>query len=511
MMFDVGDAVFYTFSGRRSTFSQLTLALNDWRQILPTSFQYPIFWTLLLILWAGVFFASRMYVNSFRKLRSIPARPRFFALASFAAVIFLCARGGTQIKPIAPTHAYIFSQPQLGDLALSTAFAITRTTGENSLTSPAFFSSWDEVTGHLPKVEVAPAISTPGQLNFMLIIWESLSAEYTGTAANKASYTPFLDSLLNRSMWFPNSFANGRRSIESSTSLLFGIPALMNEALIQSPYAGGLVGLPGFLKKGGYSSAFFHGGARGSMFFDVMAKIAGFDRHFGKEDFPDLSQDDGNWGIFDGPFFRWTVGEIGKLPPPFFATLFTLSSHSPYSIPKDWQGRLPKGPLPIHESIAYTDAMLKEFFESAARQPWFKNTIFIITGDHTSLTTLVDFSEVQPFRVPIVIFSPGGQIPAGKRLRVVQHADVLPTIMSLAELPMESVPRFGQSMLLSQGGGQAVNRFGDAYWLLRPQRLAILEPNKATTISEAPGEFDQTSHSKGDEGEMADALKAQIQ
>ena len=93
---------------------------------------------------------------------------------------------------------------------------------------------------------------------------------------------------------------------------------------------------------------------------------------------------DGNWGIYDGPFLQRAVHEMDRLKEPFLSTIFTLSSHHPYSIPPAIKSQFPEGPLPIHASVRYTDACLRDFFTTAARSTWYSNTVFIITADHTA-------------------------------------------------------------------------------------------------------------------------------
>ena len=62
----------------------------------------------------------------------------------------------------------------------------------------------------------------------------------------------------------------------------------------------------------------------------------------------------------------------------FFTSLFSLSSHDPFILPKKHHNKFPKGNLPIQETIGYTDYALKKFFEAASKTTWFENTIFII-------------------------------------------------------------------------------------------------------------------------------------
>ncbi|MES3036877.1 MAG: sulfatase-like hydrolase/transferase, partial [Bdellovibrionota bacterium] len=113
-------------------------------------------------------------------------------------------------------------------------------------------------------------------------------------------------------------------------------------------------------------------------------KTAGVKTYEGLNQYPLTNPDDfdGTWGIFDGPYLQYFRRKLSEKPQPFFASVFTLSSHQPYTLPKSERGKYPKGPTENLESIQYADNALKEFFLASEKEPWFDNTLFIITGDH---------------------------------------------------------------------------------------------------------------------------------
>ena len=89
---------------------------------------------------------------------------------------------------------------------------------------------------------------------------------------------------------------------------------------------------------------------------------------------------------------------------PFMTSVFTASSHHPYNVPAEYQGRFPEGKLPMHKCIGYTDYALRRFFESASKQPWFANTLFVLTADHTNQSCRnVYETDLGVFSVPIVL------------------------------------------------------------------------------------------------------------
>ena len=137
--------------------------------------------------------------------------------------------------------------------------------------------------------------------------------------------------------------------------------------------------------------------------------------------------------------------------------LFSASSHDPFVVPDKYKGRFPQGERPLQQCIAYTDYALKRFFEAASHQPWFKNTLFVITADHVSqqidpfyCTTLGNYS------VPIILYAPGDSSLHGyDEQQVVEQIDIMPTVLSYLHYD-EPYIAFGRDML-SQGDGFAIH------------------------------------------------------
>ena len=94
------------------------------------------------------------------------------------------------------------------------------------------------------------------------------------------------------------------------------------------------------------------------MRFDAFAYKVGFQKYYGKDEYNNNDDYDGQWGIFDEPFLDYFGKETSKLKEPFLSSVFTLSSHHPFTIPKKHKGEFPKGPSPFHETIGYVDYSL---------------------------------------------------------------------------------------------------------------------------------------------------------
>jgi phosphoglycerol transferase MdoB-like AlkP superfamily enzyme len=272
--------------------------------------------------------------------------------------------------------------------------------------------------------------------NVMIIILESVSREHIGSLnptlenGRYQGFTPFLDSLIRHGIYF-DAFANGKTSIQGIPSVLSAIPSLMNESFIQSSYAAGkFSSIAGLLKPKGYTTAFFHGGTNGTMGFDSYCKLVGFDQYFGRSEYNNEKDYDGKWGIRDEEFYQYAAKTINGFKQPFAAAFFSLSSHHPYHVPMKYVNIFRRGKLPIQQSVMYADYSLGEFFHTVKHMPWYDNTLFVITADHTSEGYYPYYqSYVGQYAIPLLFFKPGSDLK-GKPDIIAQQTDILPTVLN---------------------------------------------------------------------------------
>lgn len=495
------DLEFIHFSGRRMTINSYYLLKesNGKLSALFSSYWFIISFNILLLL---LFYW--LIVNNFRlKPYRRHQHPSFLfstldhlfrqwfcriPLSLMLLILYIIfARGGTQPKPLEMAHALSISPDQrLTNLALNSSFTTIHSLQKKNLRLIHYFTYAEEyeplLNANTPGESVMPWSRAPR--NVVLIILESFGTEYTGLDHPKEfSFTPFLDSLKPQSLYFENSFANGRRSIEALPSLLAGFPSLLDEPLLTSPFQSNkLPQLGTDLTQKGITSAFFHGGANGTMFFQEFTQRLGFNHYFGKNEYPNtLADDDGTWGIWDGPFFSFVNKELTKLTSPFLGVLFSLSSHHPFRVPAVYQDQLPQGPLPIHQSVAYTDLMLSQFFKESAASPWYKDTLFIITADHTSKSFYPEYqSPANSFRVPLMLYFPGAEFSTAREeldLREpVQHIDILPTLVEIFDLPSDT-HKLGRSLL--QTGPRHVTLYLDEQQIIVDKYQVLVESTES--------------------------------
>jgi phosphoglycerol transferase MdoB-like AlkP superfamily enzyme len=481
---DLGDALYFRFTGRRSTFATFQFfsdALDQAAQITGHFFYVGLGLAVFTYLVIKLSFALAKKIDSLKLGKGL-----WVASLGFLVFVFL-ARGGYQEKPLTPAHAYGAEGSNWAALALNTGFTALKSKHKEI-----------EASSYMPDSEVKQILeaartpvslkSYPGQ-NVVVLLVESLSLEVMNQPTD---VTPFLNGLKEKSLFFENAFANGRRSIDAVPSILGSLPALMNEPFINTDYRANHVrGLPNILAEQGYKSIFFHGGRNGTMFFDVMSAMFGVQSYFGKSEYG-RGDDDEAWGVFDGPFLQRVVVELSRAAAPFFSVVFTLSSHNPYKLPESYVYSGPESTSPYLKSISYVDQALKDFFISAAKEPWFENTLFMITGDHTGESMDVRFqSELGSYRVPMILYSPSGNIKPRKSTKLVQHADISASVMDYLGLLNTSTPPtlIGQSMLSESSSGYVVLKSGEEFILGLGDKMYALLPKGDLQVKSLPPDF----------------------
>ena len=362
-------------------------------------------------------------------------------------------RGGftTAVRPITISNANQYADhPVEAALVLNTPFSLYRTIGKDVFVVPNYFKKEDLEMLYSPIHK--PSITRDSSMikkNVVILIVESFGREYIG-ALNRSlenglykGYTPFVDSLITRSVTFSHSYCNGRKSIDGMPSILSSIPMFVEPFFLTPASMNQVSGIARLLDDEGYQTAFFHGAQRGSMGFQAFANATGFQDYYGREDFnadARFGSDndfDGTWAIWDEPFLQYYAAKMSEMKEPFMTAVFTASSHHPYAVPEKYKSTFPEEGIIIHKCIRYTDMAIGKFFEKASHEPWFNNTIFVLTSDHTNLSDHEYYqTDLGGFCSPIIFYEPG----SGARIpeiqdKIAQQIDILPTLMGMLHYP----------------------------------------------------------------------------
>ena len=445
------DCEYFKFVNKRTTADILPYVFlsDDLVTLMPRFIKD--FWYLFLIWFSTIFALWYFYPKYIKpgKSKQIPWY-KYIYQGIFSILllgVFLIGFRGVRLKPLRIIDAARYTETRNIPLVLNTPFTLLKTIGNNQLTEKNYFTE-NEAKSYFNTVKDYSSNKNFRHQNVVILIMESFSKEYIGALSGNESYTPFLDSLIQHALVFPNAFANGKRSIEAMPSIIASLPTLMTSSYISSGYATNSINsLASLLKDKGYHTSFFHGGSNGTMGFDNFTYAAGIDEYYGMNEYGKNEDFDGNWGIFDEEFLQFYATKLNSFKEPFFSSLFTLSSHHPYTIPGKYEGKFKKGPLKILEAIGYSDFSLKQFFKTASEMPWFENTLFIITADHTAQAIKPEYkTNIGQFRVPIIFFHPADSSLQEKNDLITQQLDIMPSVLDYLDYD-EPFISFGNSIL----------------------------------------------------------------
>ena len=475
LLFEISDWAYYPYNFKRSTADVLNMVSRkgDFLALLP---RFIVdYWYVPIACIVLIFFLARINRRICRAT-PLPADTgmhvlwmtllQLVRLTIVTGIAVIAIRGGLQYIPIGLRNAVQVTDSRYVPIVLNTPFSII-----NSYATPAL----EEVV-YMPEPVAAKYIPTIKDYangdfrkkNVVLIILESFSKEFTKLGGRK-SYTPFLDSLMDRSLVCTQAYANALHSAEGVPCVIAGIPTLMEEPFPTSNYGTNRIeALPGMLRKNGYQTAFYHGGTNGTMSFDIFASAAGYEKYYGRTEYHNEKDYDGNWGIWDEPYLQYFAQSLSKTQQPFMASVFTLSSHPPYAIPPGYAGKLPKGPLAIQPCIAYTDIALRKFFEKAAREPWFTNTLFVITPDHCSPQNSGGYykDKMGHYAIPLLFYAPGDTTVKGVVDAPAQQLDILPSVLDYLHYPKKFFA-FGNSIFRKDAPRFVINEISGSYqWLM---------------------------------------------
>lgn len=492
------DTVYYRFTLRRTTTSVFTEFKNE-ENGFGLFFRFIFdYWYVTLSFLAVCFLLIYVY----RKIKvgsPLIKNPYIYYPVNVAMGVLigvLCVagmRGGFahSTRPITLSNASEYvDKPGHRELVLNTPFTMIRTIGKVTLQKKNYFTE-DEIGTIFSPVQdpAADSSSLRGTMagkNVVVLILESFGREHMGAfntdMPDNKGYTPFLDSLCNTGYAFKYAFANGRKSIEALPSALAGVPGL-ETPFILSHYSGdGINSLASLLGERGYHSAFFHGAPNGSMGFNAFVKQAGFQEYYGKDEYNNDDDFDGIWGIWDEPFLSYMADVMNGFKQPFVSSVFTLSSHHPFKVPAQYEGKFPKGPLPIHECMGYTDNALKNFFAKASAMPWFNNTLFVLMADHSTTCYHPEYkTPIGYFSIPMILYAPGTDLKGFNDTTVVQQCDVLPTVLNLLGYDKEFIS-FGRDMFDDKKPHFAVGYLNGAFQIIQGEYILQFENEKTIGV-----------------------------
>lgn len=314
--------------------------------------------------------------------------------------------------------------------------------------------------------------------NVVLITIESYSADFMKMYGNEQNITPFLDNLAQKSLLFTNLYAVGNRTVRGLEAVTLCFPPTAGESVVKRKDNKDKFSTGAIFKQKGYNVKFLYGG---DAFFDNMEDFFvgnGYDIVDKKSFTPEEVTFANIWGVCDEDMANKAIkimnteANTGK---PFFNHWMTVSNHRPFTYPNN-KIDIPGDAKSRDGGVKYTDYALKKFFEMASKQPWFKNTVFVILADHCASSAGKTELPVDKYKIPAMIYSPGFIQPQNYT-NLMSQIDIMPTLFGLLHFNYQS-KFFGQDVLKPDYTPRALVATYQDLGLIKDNVLTVLSPKQ---------------------------------
>jgi phosphoglycerol transferase MdoB-like AlkP superfamily enzyme len=488
LMFNVIDMVYFKYTAKRSGWEmiQMLYTSSDTLTMVPQYFirywYLGAFWIISIIILI-IFYAKPKRFDLVKIPNKLVYKVLHVIIVLAIIIAGLTFSRGLEVKPIRIITANKYVSPKYIPLLLNTPFIILNTVQQHKEALDEFYPivQLENMYSPVHKIDRNGAFKP---MNVVIIILESFGKEYFNAKSEEGlRLTPFLDSLSRVGLYCNNAFANAKRSMDAMPPILGGFPSLLQTSFVSSVYSVNTVcGLATILKGQKYETAFFHGGKNGTMGFDMFSKSVGFDKYYGKDEYNNEKDFDGSWGIWDEEFLQFMARTIDAFKQPFLSVVFSLSSHEPYYLPQQYQDRFFPNEPKILRTVAYTDYALRRFFTTISKMSWYRNTLFVICPDHTSLAFDREYkTAVGKVSIPLIYFCPSDKNLHGVYGNVTQQLDIMPSILDYLNYPIP-FNAFGKS-IFAEGYRYSVSFNDINFQLIDSSYCLVFDGHKTIRIN----------------------------
>ena len=323
----------------------------------------------------------------------------------------------------------------------------------------------------------------------MVLLQESLGAEFVGAYGDPRGMTPNLDRLAKESLLFTRAYATGTRTVRGMEAVSASFPPVPAESIVKRQHNEGLFNWSGVMTKLGYQPTFVYGGFGtfdNMNYFFANNGYQVFDRtDFDKPAFANI------WGVSDEDLFRNAVRIFERQHDRgerIFSIVMSTSNHKPFTFPAGVPGVQEKGGG-RDAGVRYADYAIGRFFDMAQSQPWFANTLFVIVADHGARAYGREDVPVPTYEIPLMIYSPK-HVKPGKFEQLTSQIDIAPTVLGLLDASYDSL-FFGRDVLREPSPGRFIP-------LNHNRDIALFNGDTLVEIgfrkSSAQFTYDRTSH-----------------
>lgn len=479
------------------------LYISSPREMAGSASSSPIFLLLIIFFILSIFFAW-LYKKNFAKYIFIsPAKFSFshFLISIFLVVfLFIPIRGGIQKIPINTSDVYfsqkLFANHAAINLPWNIVFSILN---RNNSKNPFDYlkdgkdKQLVDSLYNTPPLRV-PSILTSKRPNIIFIILESYTAKFIGCLGGEQGVTPNVDSIANDGLLFTNIYAAGDRSEKGQVAVLSGYPNQAIASIIKTPTkTQKLPSITEVLKKGGYHTSYTYGGELEFANIKSYLLNIGFDKLVSKYSFP-ASERTTSWGVHDGIVLNEFFNFIHQEQQPFFATLFTLSSHEPFDVPyHKFNGD--DVTTKFRNSVAYTDSCIGVFINRLKKDSLWNHTLIVLVADHGHPLPGNDRDDLpSKFHIPL-IFTGGALKQKGIGPAVGSQTDIITTVLDQLSINTRLF-RWGKDLLDSSAHQFAFYCFNNGFGFVTPSGTVTMD-NISRKVIYQKGKIDSSVITNG--------------
>ena len=429
--------------------------------------------------------------------RPLPFGQRALAVAAYAAVLLALTLG----VPASLTH--VSEDRALNEIAANGYTSFWRALLGSDAPYEGLYATREHgavfrrLHGLLAEPQAVPASFKPGStvrhirplgpqrhLNVVVVLEESFGSEFVGALHSRpVSLTPSYDALSQEGLLFTHAYSTGNRTIRALEATTSSLPPLPGISIVRRPQSRNLLTLPAQVRAHGYQTLFVYGGRA---LFDGMGgylRANGIDRVVEQKDYPEDAFRTA-WGVADEAIFDRALTEMDAMQArgePFYTLVLSVSNHRPYTFPEGeiaWDKSLKSR----ENAVRYADWALGRFVRQARQHAFFKDTLFVLMGDHGARVYGAAEIPLPSYEVPILFYAPG-VIPAGAKVDTLTSSlDIPPTVLGVLGMEYDS-PFFGHDALhVDPSAGRALMTHNNNIALMKGSRIAVLGLHRSAQL-----------------------------
>ncbi len=438
----------------------------------------------VILLASGIFLSNKIIDYKFKKPG---VEPRLKAIIVILLLFFnfLLMRGGIQSVPADQNSAYFSDHEFLNQAALNTEWNLFNNVVENlgRPYNPFIFMQPASATqlvqeAYSAKPDSCLKVLTTDRPNVVIIQIESYTADVIESLGGDKGVAPNFEKFIKNGILFNNIYSSADRTDKGIVSIMSGFPSQAIRTIVADTLKNKkLPAIAASLKDTGYATSYFYGGKSNYMHFDVFMKNHQVD-HITDELAFDKSLVKTQWGVYDDVLLAKHLQYARQQKQPFFTYLQTSTNHEPFVLPG--KPRFPEEAKDgdagnkFRSTAYFTDSCLNAYFEQAKKQPWFKNTLFILVADHGHRLPRNVSEAYNPvkYHIPLLFF--GDVIKPeyrGKKInKLGGQTDIAATLLSQIGQPHQQF-KWSKDLLNSTSNDFAFFDWDNGFCFMTPQQV----------------------------------------